>query len=429
MCASPLRCLAGLICAGVSLAASELDREIVLAPQAGGAREDAEIRRWQERVAAKTTHAADYERLAWAFVAKARRTQDAGYYKLAQKTAELMDECFGASAEARLLRGHVLHNLHRFHEAEVIARHLVAERGQPGDFALWSDTLMELGDLSGAIAACQKLADLRPGGEAYGRIAHLRWLKGDLAGATAAMEMTLRATGPADAEGKAWALTRLAGFYLQAGRLDAAQNATQAALQHADDYAPAWLARGKSLLALGQGEAAIGALAKAVRLNPLPEYQWWFADALRGAGREAEAKGVEAELRQRGVAGDPRTLALFLATRGENPIEAVRLAREELTNRSDVQTHDALAWALAARGDLEAADSEMQRALAEGTRDARILLHAAEIARQRGRMADADKYLTAARAMAATLTPSERRRLAPSAAMAANTAPVSPAKL
>lgn len=430
MFASPIRHVLALICLGAALTAAELDREIVLAPHPGSAREDGDIRRWQERAGAKTATADDYTRLARAFIAKARRTQDAGYYKLAEKTTELLEARFGVSADSQLLRGHVLHNLHRFHEAEKIAGQLAKERGQPGDFALWSDTLLELGDLSGAVAACQKLVDARPGAEAYGRIAHLRWLKGDLPGATAAMEAAQRATGPGDRESRAWALTRLSGYYLQANRLDAALRAGQSAIGYVGEYAPAWFAQGRALLALQRHDEALAALRRAVTLNPLPESQWWLADALRGAGREPEATAVEAELRRRGGLADPRSLAVFLATRGQDMATAVRLAREELANRADVHTRDALAWALAGSGALESAAQEMQRALAEGTRDARLYLHAGEIARGRGKTREADEFFAAARSQAATLAPSEQQRLpAVAQAVAATSDSVFPAKL
>ncbi len=421
MSASSFRWLACLLGLAAVAAGSELDREIVLAPLAGDTREDLEIRRDQERAGAAGATRADYERLAWAFVAKARRTLDAGYYALALKAADVTDERLGADDDSRLLRGHVLHNLHRFREAEAIAGRLAATRGQPEDFALLSDARMEQGDLAGAVDACQRLVNLRPGFEAWSRIAHLRWLKGDLVGATAAMEEAMRAAGANDAEGNAWALTRLSGYYLQAGRADAALTAAEAALRHAALYPPAMLARGRALLASRQGEAAVEALRRAAELNPLPEYQWWLADALRANGRDAEATRVEGTLVRRGESADPRTLALFLATRGVKPADAVRLARGELSARADVFTHDALAWALAANGEFAAADAEMKLALREGTRDARLCLHAALIAQRCDQPDAAARYFAAARGLAGTLTPSERARLeAPVRNVAAN---------
>ena len=395
-----------------TFAAVDLDREIVLTLQAGAAREDGEIRHWQERAGAAGATAADFERLGWAFVAKARRTLDGAYYTLAEKTAAVSDAHFGASAEMRLLRGHVFHNEHRFHEAEELARGLAAERGAPEDWALLSDALMEQGKLAEAVAALQRMVNLKPGVEASSRIAQLRWLRGDLRGAIAAMEDAARATGPRDEEAVAWTFTRLAGFYLQAGRLDAARNASDAALKSAPDFPPALLARGRALLATGQDADALAPLRRAAELNPLPEYQWWLADALRAAGHETEAFAVEHALSERGAASDPRTLALFLATRRTDAAKAVWLAREELANRGDVLTHDALAWALAASGDLAAAEAESRAALAEHTVEARIYFHAGGIAAARGQPEAAENFFAQARPLAAALTPSERAALA-----------------
>ena len=411
---APLRFVSLLLFAApaaFAVAAIDFDRELVLTPQAGAASEDVEIRHWQARASAATATTADFERLGWAFVAKARRTLDGAYYTLAEKTADASDGRFGASAEMRLLRGHVFHNEHRFHEAEKLARGLAAERGAPEDWALLSDALMEQGKLAEAVESLQRMANLKPGLEASSRIAQLRWLKGDLRGAVAAMEEAARATSPRDAEAAAWTLTRLAGFYLQAGRLDAARNATDAAAKHASDFPPALLMGGRVLLAMNRSADALAPLRRAAELNPLPEYQWWLADALRASGHEEEAIAVERVITTRGAASDPRTLALFLATRRENVALAVRLARGELENRGDVLTRDALAWTLAASGDLAAAAAESHAALAEHTADARIYFHAGEIAAACGQREAAEKFFAEARPLAAALTPSERTAL------------------
>ncbi len=394
-----------------SAAPKHIAEEIIFAPQEGAANEDKEIRRWQERAAASDAKAETYERLAWAFIAKARRTLDAGYYKLAENTADTMDAKFGASAESRLLRGHIFHNLHRFAESEKIARALVTERGAPADLALLSDALVEQGRLGEAVEVLQRLVNLKPGAEAYTRIAHLRWIKGDLPGAMAAMETAFRATSVRDAESYAWILSRLSGFYLQAGDAPRALLTAESALKHGGDYPPALLAQGRALMASGRTNDAVTALQAAATLNPLPEYQWWLADALRAADRGTEAQKIESDLKRRGAVSDPRTYALFLATRGEDAALAVRLAREELTQRGDVFTHDALAWALKAQGELAAADLEMHAALAEHSKDARLLLHAGEIAHALGRTEEAQARFAEARTIAGSLTPSERALL------------------
>jgi Flp pilus assembly protein TadD len=158
------------------------------------------------------------------------------------------------------------------------------------------------------------------------------------------------------------------------------------------------------------GEAVI-ALENAVKLNPLPEYQWTLAEALRAAGKEKKASEVEDQLCERGATSDPRTLALYLGTRHESPETAVRLARAELDSRSDVFTHDALAWSLAAAGKLTQAHGEMQRALAEGTQDARLFFHAGIIASQAGQSADEERWFRKASELSQLLLPSERNEL------------------
>jgi hypothetical protein len=105
-----------------------------------------------------------------------------------------------------------------------------------------------------------------------------------------------------------------------------------------------------------------------------------------------------------------------LATCGEEPSTAVRLAKAELNTRADVFTHDAVAWALAAAGRWEEAGREMQPALAEGTRDARLFLHAGIIASELARPDDAKKWLREAAAARQMLLPSEQAKLSQYAA-------------
>ena len=108
---------------------------------------------------------------------------DPGDYKLAEKTAECIESTSPDDASALLLRGHVLHQLHRFNEAEQIARRLTVKRQFVLDYGLLGDVLMEQGRLTEAADAYQKMIDIKPFYQSYTRASHLRWLKGDLGGA------------------------------------------------------------------------------------------------------------------------------------------------------------------------------------------------------------------------------------------------------
>lgn len=346
------------------------------------------------------------EQLGYHYIAKARLTNDAGFYTMAEQSAACLESFEPNDPAALLLRGHALHQMHRFAEAEQIARRLVSLREFVLDYGLLGDVLMEQGRLAEAATAYQKMIDLKPFFQSYTRAAHLRWLKGDLDGAIDLMHSAVRAVSPRDKESVAWAYARLAAYELQRGRLDEAAQMADASLQYVPDYAAALLVRGRIQLAQSKQADAIGSLEKAAHLNPLPEYHWALADALRAVNRTEEASTIEKAI-VAGATDDPRTLSLYLSTRREDADRAIQLARQELEKRHDIFTLDALAWALAASGEITEASEVMQRALAEGTQDARLFLHAAVIAAAAGRPADAKQWAGKARRLQFTLLPSE----------------------
>ena len=159
-------------------------------------------------------------------------------------------------------------------------------------------------------------------------------------------------------------------------------------------------------------------LQVAAKRNPLPEYQWALVEALRLKGRGTEAGEVESQLDRNGAANDPRTYSLYLATRGQSPTTALRLAEKEIQERSDVFTHDALAWSLAASGKLQEAQCQMEKALAEGTQDARLFFHAAVIAARAGTQQNAWHWFAKANEHLQTLLPAEQQQLQAAALVA-----------
>jgi tetratricopeptide (TPR) repeat protein len=403
----------------------------------GDGKIDREIVRLQQEIRSNAKSfqtTAMIEKLGWSYVEKARESFDPGFYKLAEQSAlcleskelEAKQSESGSAGQApaqplsssqsirsaaMLLRGHALHNLHRFSEAEKIARELVEKRGLAYDYGLLGDALMEQGKTDEAANAYQKMMEMRPGPQVYSRAAHLRWLRGDTDGARALMLMSAQAAGQGDPESAAWAWSKLAIYELQAGELERADAVCNEALQTRAEYPPALLAKGRILLAQNKAGEAVAPLENAARLNPLPDYQWALADALRAANRDEEAAKVESQIASTGAASDPRSYSLFLATRGQQPEVALRLAEEELKVRRDVYTLDALAWAQSAKGDAAEAWKTMQSALASGTVDARLYLHAAAISAQAGDSARAKIYAEKAAKSAFTLLPGEKIRL------------------
>jgi tetratricopeptide (TPR) repeat protein len=388
-------------------------------------RVDQEIRHFQHKVRQMAESAAYLERLGWAFITKARLSFDPGFYKLAEQGALCLAAHQPESAEALLLRGHVLHNLHQFREAEVLARQLISQRGLWFDYGLLGDVLMEQGQLAEAVAAYQHMMDQKPGPQAYSRAAHVRWLTGDLTGAIEVMRMAVGSSGFRDPEATAWAYVRLALYEFQAGHTPQAADYIAAALALQPNYAPALLTQGRLLLEEGKLTDAIASLTRATQLNPLPEYQWLLLEALQADGRSEAGREVVSQLTQQGAITDRRTLALYLATRGQDSDTAIRLAEAELEVRADVFTLDTLAWALHAAGRSQDARAFSQRALVVGTQDARLFYHAGVIAAAVGQPEEAAAWLSKAAALRQLLLPSEREQLArASAALPSQTFPL-----
>lgn len=384
---------------------------IALVPQKGDELIDSEIRNLQEEARSKRQPPEVMKRLGWAFVRKARLSYDPGYYKLAEQCALAVEFLRADDSDALLLQGHILQSLHKFKEAESIARKLVNVRRDPADQGLLGDVLMEQGNLTEAVGAYQHMVNSRPDLQSYTRIAHLRWLKGDLDGAIDVVQMAATAASPRDPEPGAWAYTRLGIYSLQAGQLDVAETSASFALEYAHDYPPALLLRGRVLLAQGKPAVAVSFLRQAATLNPLPEYQWVLADVLSLTGETGSAQAVEQKLMATGAANDPRTLALFLASRHERLEDCLQLAFDELKARQDVFTMDALAWALRANGRFTEALDYSRKSVAEGTQDARLFYHAGCIAMECGNHADATEFFGKANRIEQMLFPSERSDL------------------
>jgi tetratricopeptide (TPR) repeat protein len=391
---------------------STISYRIVLSPHVGAAEIDRNIQTAQRRVKQASDPRPFLEQLGWLYVTKARTSHDQGFYKLAEQCGLALEIAEAKSPPGLLLRGHVLISFHRFAEAEVIARELVERRTLPFDHGLLGDALLEQGRLAEAVNAYQQMIDLRPDLQSYSRVAYTRWLKGDLDGAIEAARLAAGAASPLDPESASWALTRLGIYNFQAGSLTNAQASCDAALTYTANDPAALLLQSRLLLLGNRTEEAITALQRAVAINPLPEFQWALADMLRYVGREQEAASVEAVLKSTGAQNDPRTFALFLATRSEQTELAVQLAQRELQSRADIFTHDAMAWALAAAGRPEEAWPHIEKALAEGTIDARLFTHAGVIEAKLGRTTNAQSWLNKARDLQRMLLPSEQLQLA-----------------
>ena len=73
-------------------------------------------------------------------------------------------------------------------------------------------------------------------------------------------------------------------------------------------------------------------------------------------------------------------LIAYYVDHAHQPAKALEVAQREVARRKDVFTLDCYAWALAANGEYEAADGQIQKALQVGVKDPKVLAHASFIA-------------------------------------------------
>jgi tetratricopeptide (TPR) repeat protein len=300
-------------------------------------------------------------------------------YHAALACAEAAAELAPSDPQTSRLRAQALLGDHRFEDARAAAAALLATR--PGDLvalAVLSDALLELGRFDEAVNAGQRMMDLRPSLPAYLRASHLVWLQGDVQGALEVARLALGAASPRDPEPFAWAVVHRATLLWHRGDLDGAEAGFRRALELVGEYGPALLGAGRVVLARGDASGAAEILARALRARPSVEAAWALGDAREAAGDARGAAEAWREVEKLGAL-DARTWALFLATKGLHPEEALRLAQAERAVRADPYTEDVLAWALFRAGRIEEAHAAAERAIGLGTPDPRLLFHAGAI--------------------------------------------------
>ena len=177
-------------------------------------------------------NAAGYNKLAAAYMRKARETEDLSFNAKAETAIDRSLEIEPDNYDGLKLRAKLQLTNHRFAEALETARRAQAFRDDDHD--VWgqiTDALIELGDYAGAVQAAQRMIDLRPDSSSYARVSYLRSLHGDTEGAIQAMTAAVKAADPNDPENVAWYCAQLGNELLNAGKLQDAEREFDAALR------------------------------------------------------------------------------------------------------------------------------------------------------------------------------------------------------
>ncbi len=270
---------------------------------------------------------------------------------------------------------------HRFAEALAVAQQGERIAPEPLQTQLAS-ILMELGEYE---QAEQHLSQVRGGGSVQARYleltGHLQEARQMLQESMAQMDRFY--TNPAEL--RSWFHMRTADLAFLAGALDEAEYRYREALQIYPQQVPALTGLARLYAAQHRWPEALEAASQGAELLPTVENLSYKADAqraladLEGAAATEELIGTVAHVgRVKGLYD--RALAVYYSEHGIHLPEALQIARHELSLRQDIYSQDTLAWAAAANGYWQEAESAIQQALRLNTEDPLLHFHAGMIA-------------------------------------------------
>src|SRR6267142_1161397 len=296
--------------------------------------------------------------LASAFLARVRETYDPTLYA---RAGELLDRATALAprdADVAVVAGNLALSRHDFAAAlrwGEIAQSAAPAR--PAVYGVLTDAYVELGRYDEAVAAAQRMVDLRPDLPSYSRVSYLRELHGDLDGAIDAMRRAVEAGAPRS-EGTAWSLVQLGNLYLAKNDVAAAEHAYADAASRVDGYV--FAIAGQARVRAARGDLAGAAVLDETALQRLPVPDFVIAladlharlgDATRAAQDADLVSAMEQLLKANGVRTDV-DLALFDADHDLRLAGALAAARAEYTVRPSITVAMTLAWTEYKNGDV-----------------------------------------------------------------------------
>ncbi len=289
------------------------------------------------------------------YVEQARATADPSYYPRAE----------GALQESLALRpdgndtaltglGALANARHDFEAAADFARQALEVNSYSARaYGVLTDALIQLGDYPGATAAVEQMLALKPGIASFTRASYDSELHGDIAGAWNALERALEFA--LDPGTEAFIIYYLGQLAFTNGDLDEAESQFAVGLQKAPFDPLLILGQARVNAARGDVDTAVRNFQDGVNRRPLPEYFIEFGQYLESLDRMEEAQDqfdlaatVRALFAANGVADDLST-ALFAADHGD-PATAVTAGRAEYQRRANIDSADAMGWALYSDG-------------------------------------------------------------------------------
>jgi len=370
---------------------------------------------FQRAVRAAPDSAGAYAGLGSAYLARARETGDPGNYSRAERAFDAALRRDPGDLGALIGSGTLAGLRHDFRAQLVLGRRAAAVAPRLArPLTVIADAQVELGRYAAAERTLQRLVDAKPGLAAYSRASYYRELAGDTAGAIEAMRLAASAGGAP--ENVAYVQALLGDLELQRGRVGAARVAYTTALRALPGHPGGLVGLARADAAGGDLGRAAARLRRAAERLPLTSTLTLLAQVERALGHPAaaaaalDAARAQQRLYRAAATAPDAEAVLFEADHGA-PAAAVALGRRVWAAAPSVRSADALGWALTRAGRPAAGYAFARRAVALGSRDALVRLHAGIAAKQAGLPDPAARHLATAFAARAALAPEARALL------------------
>lgn len=302
------------------------------------------------------------------------------------------------------LASSTLSTMHRFDEALTLAEKAHELRPDSASRATLADLRYNLGQYDESIPEIRALAERHP---TFGSLVKLAHLEQDLGNVTeaeqafACAETLFRDVSPLPI---AWLNVQRGLFYLHTGRFDRAEAFYRAAVERLPSYPMALEHLAELEGVVGKTAAAEKHYRKVIALTNDPEFLGALSRILEKKGQHAEADELLAQAKKRYaklIRKYPEAMAwhaaeLFLSAGDAK--RAVELLTDNAKLRPNAVSYAALAKAELEAGNLEAAATNVDRALATPLRRADILWTAARVRKAQGKSAEAERLAHDARA-------------------------------
>lgn len=372
----------------------------------------------EERVKNDPQGAIGWAMLSESYIAKSREKDDDD---AAIKGEEAARKSLGVrkanNARAAVALSSALLEQHRFSDALEAAE--LATRLEPGNETAdrqVAEILLELGRYT----EFEKLAGRIDADDPSGAVVLARWMeiKGDnpraekLLGEAALSSERVAHSAP---QTTAWFYTKLGEAQFRFGLIDEARASLKKSLEYDPNSYKSAAAMTRLEAGLGNWDAVIEWGQETAKTAKMTDIEGLVADAFLMKGKLEQAKAIYQQIEKDNATPEmlalkpgkhdhnhnskatkrhthDRLFSMFLADRSRHPFLAHHAAEEDLENRKDIYAWDTFAWATyqyyinvpaeqTGEGDflLTEAQQAIDKALATGVKDARILFHAGMI--------------------------------------------------